>query len=426
MSGPKTSQYTLTAEQRRIIMEQRRLELARKGIAQSHQQISKMTAELDIYLEQNGPVWQETQADQSPLKEIRALRDQVMKKAVESAAAARAADITVLQMTKSELDQMRKKLQSKITTLKALTSEKEVQLRAELEGQLAGGFEISFYHSGGQEEIRNHLYADKIQTALDSVSSLHLSDELAGRLELVRSKAEEINSADFLENFYLLTVFPLVKECRAYDALYQQQGAEFEELQSRYYVLCEEAGMEAEPIVFAADAATVLQARIKEIDDRLMQMEEQRYITASLDEAMIEMGYHLIGERQIQRKNGQRYTNELYLFDEGMAVNVTYAGNGQITMELGGIDSEDRLPTDAESSRLTDEMHTFCDDFSELEEYLRKKGIVSSRISILPPDRQFAQIINVTEYDMKTEVETIQSQRIKRADTSAQTRHREV
>ena len=40
MSGPKTSRYTLTAEQRRIIMEQRRIqletELLQKKIAEVH------------------------------------------------------------------------------------------------------------------------------------------------------------------------------------------------------------------------------------------------------------------------------------------------------------------------------------------------------------------------------------------------------
>jgi hypothetical protein len=119
---------------------------------------------------------------------------------------------------------------------------------------------------------------------------------------------------------------------------------------------------------------------------------------------MQEMGYTVVGNRDVVKRNGKRFRNELYLFDEGTAVNVTYSSDGQITMELGGIGLEDRLPTAAESASLSSDMRTFCDDYSEIERRLRKKGIITKRISILPPDEQYAQIINVADYNMSVNV----------------------
>ena len=93
--------------------------------------------------------------------------------------------------------------------------------------------------------------------------------------------------------------------------------------------------------------------------------------------------------------------NELYTYGEGTAVNVTYSSDGKIAMELGGIDATDRLPNDHETSVLCESMEQFCDDFKEIEKRLLAKGVVlASRISMLPPSAEYAQIINTTDYNM--------------------------
>lgn len=73
-------------------------------------------------------------------------------------------------------------------------------------------------------------------------------------------------------------------------------------------------------------------------------------------------------------------------------------------MELGGIGTDDRIPTDAESASLASDMRIFCDDYYEIEKRLRKKGIITKKISILPPEEQYAQIINVSDYTMRADV----------------------
>ena len=129
---------------------------------------------------------------------------------------------------------------------------------------------------------------------------------------------------------------------------------------------------------------------------------------------MKELGYTVVGDREIVRRNGKRFHNELYLFEEGTAVNVTYSDDGQITMELGGIDREDRIPTEAESVRLAADMRIFCDDYYEMERRLRKKGIITKQIVVLPPEEQYAQIINVSDYNMSVDAAEYEGKRAKK------------
>ena len=48
-------------------------------------------------------------------------------------------------------------------------------------------------------------------------------------------------------------------------------------------------------------------------------------------------------------------------------MNITYSPEGQISMELGGLAREDRLPTDDEATALAQDMESFCHEFSEFE-----------------------------------------------------------
>ena len=133
---------------------------------------------------------------------------------------------------------------------------------------------------------------------------------------------------------------------------------------------------------------------------------------------MEEMGYTVIGSREVTKKNGKHFRNELYTYGEGTAVNVTYSSDGKIAMELGGVDATDRLPNDHETVVLCESMEQFCDDFKEIEKRLFAKGIVlADRISLLSPSAEYAQIINTTDYNMTEKAETLQTKKQRRATT---------
>ena len=95
-------------------------------------------------------------------------------------------------------------------------------------------------------------------------------------------------------------------------------------------------------------------------------------------------------------------------------------------MELGGIDVCDREPTDAECNVLCDEMTAFCNEFPEIEKRLLTKGVVlASRISMLPPVEEYAQIINIEAFDRKEEIENMEAVSKRRQEYKKQTMRKE-
>ena len=218
-----------------------------------------------------------------------------------------------------------------------------------------------------------------------------------------------------MKNYSALTVKPLLKKCTQFLTEYEQYHEEFDALYSEYLALCELYYYVAREYTCSAESAEALKIEIQRIKETVAEDDEQAYISNCLDEVMIEMGYSVLGSREVTKKNGKHFRNELYSYGEGTAVNVTYSSDGKIAMELGGIDTADRLPDAHETSELCDAMQSFCDNFKEIEKQLAAKGvIVRDRVSILPPNAEYAQIINTSDYKMQSEAEKLQAKKEKR------------
>ena len=135
-------------------------------------------------------------------------------------------------------------------------------------------------------------------------------------------------------------------------------------------------------------------------DAEALKQLEMQVIADTVDEVMQEMGYDLIGKREVRKRNGKHFRNELYRFGEGTAVNITYSPEGQISMELGGIAEEDRIPNEAETELLTRDMETFCGEFAEFERRMLERGVVvGNRVALMPPAPEYAAIININDYE---------------------------
>ena len=97
-------------------------------------------------------------------------------------------------------------------------------------------------------------------------------------------------------------------------------------------------------------------------------------------------------------------------------VNVTYASDGRITMELGGMDQVDRAPTSTEAERMRSDMEHFCGEYHKLEKLLAEKGVVTQHISLLPPSEECAMIINTSDYNMTSTAPEAKRQSRKKAE----------
>lgn len=425
MSGPKTSEYTLTPEQRANLNAQNRCDssilacIERIRVLQNQLSVSFGSVQLYDNCGNDESVAL-TNRLKEKMSEIESLNKSLSDRFDTMSGYQRPGVITI-----SDEELSRKKaILEKLNTVKKETTKllKDVEgcikQSAELKSQISSDIQENlgdaFSLSWDVPQVPDTpVVKDDITTTLISLlSTPTLPLELRVKVQNAIDKANSINNDDFIKNFNAVTVKPLIDECQDYIKNIEIYGAEFEELEAEYKILCADAHITPKMFTMSESGIAELKAEISKLEAEALENSEQEYIAEAIDEVMEEMGYDLIGSREVTKKSGKRFRDELYTFSEGTAVNIRYDNQGKIAMELGGIDSTDRLPSSSEASRLEDEMVAFCDKFTEFEKRLAAKGIVcKNRVRHLPPKAEYAQIINTSDYDMKTEVETFKAER---------------
>lgn len=215
------------------------------------------------------------------------------------------------------------------------------------------------------------------------------------------SSLSRITTKERLDTFYAVTIQPLLRKIEVAHKRVREQESEFNGLLVHYTSLCSIAGVQPEILTLEGNGLEALKNRVAALEKQVVIQTEQEYISDCVNEVMAEMGYDIIGFRSVKKRSGKRFRNELFTYGEGTAINVTYDDNGQIAMELGGIDRTDRVPTSNESNVLCKDMESFCSDFMKFEERLKAKGVeIKSRVSMAPPTEEYASIINVSDYNV--------------------------
>ena len=418
MSGPKTSRYTLTAAQRRALQEQRRRELEEQ---RRRERISKAKSKLALLSAKTYGLSNITEEalDQARLLNERTgsdngfavLKNQLSENTgnlVASIEKANESDsVELLEQAVREAQQAFDDLSKLRGKLDGLISKNKQQLHKDIMNSLDSVADVDFSKIQSPAERQLEQRKDEIANNLSNLLSPIHNDELHDSIEKALKHLDEIDNPDFLSNFNAMTVAPLEKKCREYTALRQQIGDEYDDLMIRYTVLCKEQKIIPQNIAFERGAVEKLDSLITELEKAADSADEQSYISRCIDEVMEDMGYKLVGNRSVTKKSGRHFRNELYSFSEGTAVNVTYSDNGNITMELVGVDYKDRMTDTLETERLTEDIVSFCGQYREFERRLAEKGVVSNHISLLPPEPVYAQVINVSDYDMTDNIATI-------------------
>lgn len=420
MSGPKTSRYTLTPEQRRLLAEQRIMEQRKAAASGSIQrnsqrllQIGKMFAaerqvsdELMNHSGSDGGFSQKL----GELERLTASAAPMMKETDDK-------DVAALERTAQVLGGCAAKAEKIVLELSDIAAQNERKLRSLLDAAIDQGFSASFADIDPAAQTSVSNVKDKMRELLLQVKdNPALPAEMSEEIGNVLSKMDEIQDEAFLKNYIALTVAPLVKKCKKFLDEYEVCHEEFEKLYTEYVALCELYFYTAQEFPCAAASVEALKTAIQRMKEKAAEEDEQAYISECLDEVMEDMGYTVLGRRDVTKKNGKHFQNRLYTYGEGTAVNVTCSPDGRIAMELGGIDDCDRLPDEREALVLCDSMESFCDDFREIEKRLLAKGVIlAERISLLPPGAEYAQIINTSDYDMKGEAGKFRVERQRQA-----------
>jgi hypothetical protein len=433
MSGPKTSRYTLTAEQRRILREQKEKE---RRINEEKTKLKWYISELNIIYANFAESIEKAQELQKRkgmeelgyLEKAKVLRTQMKEIIDNNSIVTNQVELAKLESQRVTVESYLKSVKQQMKSLSKQMVQIERQLKVDISKNVDKGFTISFenIYSTQQKSDAQNLY-EELTLKLELLRrESSMPQEYMYEIDSSLEKIKQIESIDFLENYKALMVIPLEKKCKRYIYEYEKYSEKFHNLFIRYQVLSEMLMKQEKRYEFSVEAIVELEHEIAGLEKQLVAMQEQAYISQCIDEVMEEMGYNLLGNRTVTKRSGKQFRNELYSFVEGTAVNITYSSDGKITMELGGIDREDRVPTIDETERLCEDMQDFCEDFSEIENKLKSKGVVTAqRISILPPDLEHAQIINVEDYNIKTEVRELKTAHERRGERKQQSMRKE-
>ena len=420
MSGPKTSRYTLTPEQRRILEEQRQLEqrraVARQQVCAAH----KKMLQIGEGLQADGNIAQELLArtgSDNGVSDLIAELNQVLTPMYQLAAETNYEDVDSVEGTAVKMQEALIEAQQLEKQIITASAENEGRLRETLNAALDQGFSTSFADLAQVPDGPSCSQKKETIAKLQQLKNLEdLPEIYEVEIEEAISKAESITDEVFLKNWIAISADPLIRRVNSYLVERNACRDEFEKLYAEYVALCDLYYYVPQGYFCSRESVNALSLEIQRIKDTVAENDEQAYICDCLDEVMEEMGYTVIGSRQVTKKNGKHFRNELYTYGEGTAVNVTYSSDGKIAMELGGLDVTDRLPDERETDRLCQSMEQFCGDFREIEKRLLAKGVVlASRISILPVSPEYAQIINTSDYEMREAAETFQVKKQRRA-----------
>lgn len=443
MSGPKITVYDLTPAQRALLQEQRRQRLEQLERKRREEETKKALRERLRQLAASVGELRDRTSSLLPLTEELRLHEQDAELGDRLDAALEDMDALLGQIDSDgklgqvdELDaavraasQRRAAAEHSASELHAEAERAAERLDALLTEKIGDLFRPS---NETRTASRNPDAADALVSSAEhgleqALSCDHLSPALAAAAAELRQRLRTIDRKS-LESFYALEVQPLLRRCRSFMSLWDSFGKEYQQLSLRYEALVQMNEREdaMRPVAFDENAIAELKKLIAKEEAFAQSREEQRYISEALDEVMAEMGYAVLGRRELTKKSGKHLKKHLYHYGEHSAIDVTSTEEGQITMELGALDDRDRLPSEVEALTLSSEMDTFCEDFREIEKRLSEKGVrVGRRVSLAPPSTAYAQVINYRDYElcapgMETETEQRRAVRLTKKQRHAE------
>jgi len=153
-----------------------------------------------------------------------------------------------------------------------------------------------------------------------------------------------------------------------------------------------------ERAAFCDELNAEVEAQIAQLTEFLYKKREQEIIAETIGEAMEELGYDLIASTGAAAEDEVPVQAQVFSFSDGVGIQMIENGE-RISMEVVGIGTNNRRPTEEEAAYLEHQMEEFCNAYEKLDEVLKAKGIVkAATIRRLPPDKKYARILNMEQF----------------------------
>ena len=391
MSGPKSSRYTLTPAQRKALM----ISLQKNIVQQERIKLSALLAQMEneknkIQHYGNDHVKEKPMDTAQLIRQYSPLLSESLSE-----------DLEALSAQSIALRSARQAISRTLTEMKKTKEEAKASWEKKINRDITKGFGSTLDSALDAKRDAKQQEHQKRIAQLQEIIEAAVTNETAAHAKKLVIQYQQADTDAFRNTLFTTSVHPLFRQYQAELDQYSREEVEYQELLLRYSDLCEELSVPQEPLPWSPGAMAALRGTIEEMEQRILRREEEAYICRALDEVMQELGYPLLGTREVTKRSGKRFRHALYTFEDGTAIDVTYSDDGQIAMELGGLDNQDRVPDEQETIYLCDAMESFCTSFEQIEERLRRRGVVlKERIHMLPPTEENAQIINTEDYHL--------------------------
>lgn len=238
MSGPKSTRYTLTPEQRRILAEAReherktrreldKLQQYKNELANLKDNLESATKSVDMLVERLGSGKEEQMYIRDSLVQIQTVIQ-------EAAVMKRQSGLEKLQSINSKIHTVMQSAKKAKALYEGQSKEIANKLSTDIDDSISAGMMISVEEAIVKPLSHLEVQHKKIDEVLNSVQALSISRELQEESIEIRRKAHEIVNEGFIDNYYAMTVLPFVKRCKSYDEQFVEYGEEFEELTSKH------------------------------------------------------------------------------------------------------------------------------------------------------------------------------------------------
>ena len=254
------------------------------------------------------------------------------------------------------------------------------------------------------EQFDNPALEAEIQRVLKVADNLYRVEDYSGVVSFVKGNKYKIDE--------MITTIRAQRERE--NARQQELVSRFEEALLSYEVMCEIAGVTPKQFqreMISESLISYLREERVRIEAEYLALQEKLIVQREMESVMEELGYQIVAAKETMRKNGNVISERIFEYGEGTAIDIIEA-NGQITMEVVGLDDADRQPSEEEKELLEEEMESFCSLHKEIEDKLRERGVVlKQRLQMNPPAKEYARIINLREYDHDNEVKMINARK---------------
>ena len=241
MSGQKSSRYTLTTEQRRILEEQRKIERRKAKASESIKNNQKKLLQLSSLLDDQKKISDEfmnfTHHDTGFYNKMSEF--ETLKLSIDNTISTlNKDDVSSLEESAKSVAESMKKAEILAKELSEIAFRNEIELQKHLNNAIDRVSKTSFQDVESESSLS--IQKDKLKVQLKQLQNIdYLSSELKTDIHKTIQYVDTIEQEEFLKNYSSLTFTPLVKRCKAYIEEYEKCYDEYSDLYNEYMALCQ-------------------------------------------------------------------------------------------------------------------------------------------------------------------------------------------